>query len=282
MKVETITEQLLFSTVRIETDLGVGTGFILQAELNNGKMMTFLITNKHVIKGAKQINFFFTKSDSEISPKNSPIIGKRCCCTLSETDWFGHPDESIDLALTNLSSIINKFKDEGIKLFIRSIPANIIPSQKDLEGLDALENILFIGYPSGIYDSKNLFPIIRQGITATPVYSNYEGKSLFLIDASVFPGSSGSPVFIYDKGGYKDKKGNIFMGQDRILFCGVISDGFFRNEQGKIEFKEIPIKLQPVIKKSESIDLGVVIKTEKVKELIEKYLYFLNTKPNNN
>ncbi len=278
MKVETLVEQLLFSTTRIETNLGVGTGFILQAELNNGKMMTFLITNKHVIKCAKQINFFFTESDSEIPPKNSPFLGKKLYCTLNETDWFNHPDENVDLTLTNLSTIINTFKDNGVKLFVRSIPANFIPNQKDLEEFDALENILFIGYPIGLYDSKNLLPIIRTGITATSINIDYGGNPIFLIDASVFPGSSGSPVFIYDKSGFKTRSGNTILGGERIYFCGVISKWFFKNDEGKIEFKEIPAKLQPVIKKSESIDLGMVIKARMVEELVENYLNSLNLK----
>jgi hypothetical protein len=297
MKVQTITEQLLFSTVRIETDKGVGTGFLLQAKLNFGGSLIFLITNKHVIKDTKVIKFFFTKGKEimtieedkkkikifskkkeEQAKEIVPQTGQKCECQLNGEEWFDHPEPEVDLTLINLSPILNKIHKEGVKIFIKTIPLELIPSQEDIEGLDALENILFIGYPNGIYDSKNLLPIIRRGITATPIYSNYEGKSIFLIDASVFPGSSGSPVFVYDKGGYKDKKGNMFMGQDRILFCGVISRVFFQNEEGEIEFKDIPTKLTPFIKKSEMIDLGMVIKSEKVKELLDLYLEDLNKK----
>ena len=297
MKYQTITEQLLFSTVRIETDTGVGTGFLLQAQLNFGGSVIFLITNKHVIKGAKIIKFFFTRGEEIItieedkrkikifSKKNEeqikeiiPKTGEKFECSLNGEEWFEHPNADIDLTSMNLSPILNQINKEGIKIFIKTIPLDLIPSKENLEELDALENVLFIGYPNGIYDSKNLYPIIRRGITATPIYSDYEGKSLFLIDASVFPGSSGSPVFIYDKGGYKDKKGNMFVGQDRILFCGVISSVFFQNEEGEIEFRDIPTKLTPFMKKSEKIDLGVVIKSERVKELLDLYLENLNKK----
>jgi len=296
MKVQTITEQLLYSTVRIETDTGVGTGFLLQAQLNWGGSFIFLITNKHVIRNAKKIKFFFTKAEEIISiekenkkikffskkerePKKeiAPKIGEKQECLLDGEEWFNHPDENIDLTLINLSRILNKFYKEGNKIFIKTIPLEIIPLKEDIKEFDALENIIFIGYPSGIYDSKNLFPIIRRGITATPIYSNYEGKSLFLIDASVFPGSSGSPVFVYDKGSFKTRDGTTHIG-DRIYFVGVISETLVRNDAGKLEFIDAPTKLTPIIRKSEMIDLGIVIKSEKVKELLDLYLDDLNNK----
>lgn len=59
-----------------------------------------------------------------------------------------------------------------------------------------------IGYPNGLWDSQNNLPIIRRGITATSVKKDYNGKKEFLIDAAVFPGSSGSPVFIFNEGSY--------------------------------------------------------------------------------
>ena len=296
MKVQTITEQLLFSTVRIKTDAGIGTGFLLQAQLNIGRSLVLLITNKHVVKDAKNIKFFFTKAEEVISieknikkikffskkegePKKEiiPKLGESRECLLNRQDWLDHPDTNIDLTLFNLSPLLNKIQQEGETIFIKTISINLIPSQKNLEDLDALEDILFIGYPCGIYDSKNLLPIIRRGITATPIYSNYEGKSMFLIDASVFPGSSGSPVFIYDKTGYRDRLGHTFLGgKERIYFCGVISKTFKRDETGKIRFIEIPTKIEPLVQISQMIDLGIVIKSEKVKELVELYLEYLN------
>lgn len=294
MKVQTMIEQLLFSTVRIETDKGVGTGFLLQAQLNFGGSFIFLITNKHVVKDAKVIKFFFTKGEEVITIEEDkrkikvfskkkeeqtkeivPKTGEKFECLLNGEEWFDHPNE--DLTLINLSPTLNKINKEGIKIFIKTLSLELIPPKEELDELDALENILFIGYPNGIYDSKNLYPIIRRGITATPIYSNYEGKSIFLIDASVFPGSSGSPVFIYDKGTFKTRDGTTHVG-DRIYFCGVISGVFFQDEEGEIEFKDIPTKLTPIVMKSEKIDLGVVIKSEKVKELLDLFLEDLNKK----
>ncbi|MFR3321383.1 MAG: hypothetical protein ACLTSZ_09905 [Lachnospiraceae bacterium] len=79
--------------------------------------------------------------------------------------------------------------------------------EEQIEYFAAIEDITFIGYPSGLYDSVNKLPIIRQGITATPIWNQFNGENVFLIDAGVFPGSSGSPVFIYNHGSYPTKDG---------------------------------------------------------------------------
>jgi len=97
-----------------------------------------------------------------------------------------------------------------------------------MDELSALEEVTFIGYPNGIYDSANKNALIRKGITSTPVWNNYLGKPNFLIDASVFPGSSGSPVFIFNQGSYPSS-GGITIGS-RLLFVGVLESTLLRKE----------------------------------------------------
>jgi hypothetical protein len=125
--------------------------------------------------------------------------------------------------------------------------------------LAALEEVVFIGYPSGIFDAYNLSPLIRRGITSTPVWRNYEGKPRFVIDAGVLPGSSGSLVFILNQGSYATKEG-INLGS-RLYFLGVIATSFIRQEVGQ---------------QNTYLGLGEVIKSNKIKEFIEQILNKLN------
>jgi hypothetical protein len=37
----------------------------------------------------------------------------------------------------------------------------LAPNEETLKGLDAVEEVLFIGYPYGIWDARNLLPIVR-------------------------------------------------------------------------------------------------------------------------
>jgi S1-C subfamily serine protease len=61
MQVESLAEQLFFTTVRIETEnssgRGSGTGFIYSYEWD-AKTALFIVTNKHVVKDARIGHFF--------------------------------------------------------------------------------------------------------------------------------------------------------------------------------------------------------------------------------
>ena len=83
-----------------------------------------------------------------------------------------------------------------------------------------------IGCPNGISDSVNNLPIIRRGITATSIANHYNGKDEFMVDMACFPGSSGSPVFIYNRNGYLDRRTNSYnMGKQRFLLVGILYTG---------------------------------------------------------
>ena len=157
-----------------------------------------------------------------------------------------------------LASTLNELKKKDIQIFYRTVDQSIIPKDEQIEYFAAIENVTFIGYPSGLYDNVNKLPIIRQGITATPIWNQFNGESVFLIDAGVFPGSSGSPVFIYNRGSYPTKDG-IVIG-DRLLFIGVISETMVRNEADTKSY----------------LDLGKVIGSKVMYEEVTKFIRHLN------
>lgn len=273
MQVNTIAEQLLFTTVRIETTTpdgtGTGTAFVFNYQQEE-KQYLFLVTNKHVIRGATNGRFFFTLSDGQ-----SPQIGQRFDIQMSEFEqqWFGHPDPEIDVAVMPLVPVLQQIQKMGKTVFYKSITHNLIPTAEQMNDLDAIEEVVFIGYPNGIFDSKNLMPVVRRGTTATHLQIDYEGKPLFLIDASVFPGSSGSPVLIANTGGYSHKGG--FVVGNRVLFLGIISSVAIREEQGQIAFISSPVSQVPIVRTQQMIDLGIVYKAstilETVKMLVDKW-----------
>ena len=68
-----------------------------------------------------------------------------------------------------------------------------LPRAEEWSTLTALEDVVIVGYPDNIWDSVN-----NLGVTATHPKIDYEGRSEFLI-AAIYPGSSGSPVFLYNR-----------------------------------------------------------------------------------
>lgn len=271
MQVKTIIEQLLFSTVRIETvtpnGIGAGTAFIFNYN-HNEMALFFLVTNKHVIKDAKTGKFFFT-----IRKDDNPEIGQRFDVQIDnfEKSWFKHPNNDIDVAICFLNPILNEISKKGVNVYFRSIGHELIPNSDQLNDLDALEEVVFIGYPNGIFDSKNLLPVIRRGTTATHIQVDYDGKPIFFIDASVFPGSSGSPVLIVNTGSYMSK-GGLRLGANRILFLGILSSVAIREEHGEISYLTSPTALIPYVKIQQMIDLGIVIKSVTILETVDLFI----------
>jgi hypothetical protein len=275
MRVETPAEQILYSTVRLEIEgsephqIGAGTAFIFALKTERGSLPC-LVTNKHMVKGAQVGRFFFTTGTG-----NKPNVGEPLDILMEnfEAQWCGHPDPEIDVAAMSLGPLLHKASAMGKEVFYRSIGQSLIPTAEQLEELDALEEVVFVGYPSGIYDSVNLLPVFRRGVTATPIQMDYSGKPVFLVDASVFPGSSGSPVLIYNLGGYGSRKG--LHAGTRLLFLGVIAQATYREEEGTLEFKSIPTALVPVVRTKQMINLGVVFKATTVVETVHELLSVL-------
>lgn len=280
MQARTIAEQLFFSTMRIDTLTdgapGTGTGFGFMYKVANLRY-PFIVTNKHVVMGMQQGALTFIKRDGEL-----PKLGD-CFRTALEDwpqRWFGHPSPDIDIAVCPLGPIEAFIKKQhGIDLFYRYVTNDAIPNEEQANNLDAVEPVTFIGYPNGVWDSKNYLPIARRGTTATPIGVDFEGTPRFLIDASVFGGSSGSPVFVYDQGIWLNNGEGIVVSPPRFLFVGVIAAVYFRTHLNEIVPVPIPTKVKPMAKQEEMIDLGVVFKSRTVVETIEAFFKAIGHDP---
>ena len=255
-----IGENLLFTTIRLEEKTGerpgVGTGFFYFYDDR-----LFIVTNKHVVEGVRDGNFLMLRGENK-KDYWRPILGKGVEIFFSEEYFVGHPDPNIDIAVANATPAINALKSKGIEPFWMHITKDLIPSENEVEEyFSPVEEVYFVGYPSGIWDIRNILPIVRKGITATPYYVDFMNEKKFLIDASVFPGSSGSPVFVYNTAQYSDKYGNI-TNKPRIRFLGVISKTFLHPTESR--------DLRTV--NTQMIDLGEVYKSITVHETVEHYL----------
>lgn len=226
MNINDLGTQLLFTTVPIYAMKNngaqtFGTGFIFSVQENENMSIPMLITNYHVLENAiagfVELHIAQNNKPTNTSIKvqfNNSIIGSN---KLGKLDLIGIP----------LAATLNDLKSKNIEVFFRSVNQNMIPNEDQWDNFSAIEDVTFIGYPNGLYDNQNKISIIRRGITATPIWNQFNGEEAFLIDAGVFPGSSGSPVFIYNQGSYTTKDG-IVLG-NRLLFIGVISQTMLSN-----------------------------------------------------
>lgn len=259
-------ETLMHTTVRLECLLDgnratTGTGFFFSFKLDDKTHVPVIVTNKHVINKSKVGTFVLTKSNDQ----GEPILGatERIVLNDFESLWRKHPEENVDLAVFPIAPLIHEAEAKGIKFFAPPIGEDLLPTPEKLADLSGLENITMIGYPNGIWDEKNNMPIVRRGITATNPKHDYNGLPIFVIDCACFPGSSGSPVLIFDQGGYLSTKG-LNLGGGRIILLGVLFAGPQHVAEGEIQTIEVPLAQIPISLSKIPNNLGFVVKAQKI------------------
>lgn len=263
-------EQLTHNCVRIETILhtgvvSTGTGFYMNLVKENETYVPVIITNKHVIKDSLigKFNVTLAKEDG------LPDLGNHRQFHFSnfEQMCIPHPNPNVDLAAFPIAPLVTQVEQTGDKLFFVPLETDLIPTDEERKSYSSMEDIVMIGYPNGIWDSINNLPVIRKGITATHPYIPWNGKNEFLTDIASFPGSSGSPVFLANIGGYMDNKGNMFMGTHRIKLLGIHYAGAMHTASGQIQIVTAPTSNIPIPITQIPNNIGVAINSKEILEL---------------
>lgn len=263
-----LTEELCYITVRIENTradgtVSVGTGyFVTFPTAEVGESVPLLITNWHVVVGGIVGQLTFTRA----AENGEPLVGEFETYRLDDFQqrWIRHPDPTIDLCALPFAHLLHDAIARGKSLFYKAFSPEIFATSKLLSELGAVEPILMVGYPVGLWDSVNNMPIFRQGITATHPNRDYLGTKEFLIDAACFPGSSGSPVMLFQVGGYADSANSFHVGQSRIALLGTLYAGPQFSASGEIRVVTIPTEHKPIPVTQMPMNLGNVIKVEKL------------------
>lgn len=154
-----------------------GTGVLL-----NYKQVFFLATCKHIVLKPsglpyEKLHATINKTDGTVSRKDIEAIH-----TAFKLQWFFHKNPDVDLALCPIAI------EQGVE-DIELIGENLF---EDFANIPTGDDIFFLGYPLnlGIQNVPKLSPLIRIGVVALK-----NNDSTLLLDANVYPGSSGSPVF---------------------------------------------------------------------------------------
>jgi len=133
MEVKTVAEQLFFTTVRVVTEDAegeqyVGTSFFL-AYQNGDKVDPFLVSNKHVVQGAKKGTLTFIKAEN-----GRPKLGKGLAIDIDDFEkfWHGHPEPDVDVAVAPVERLLEHIKVNDADIFYRFITSDIIPNDSQL------------------------------------------------------------------------------------------------------------------------------------------------------
>lgn len=177
-------------------------------------------------------------------------------------------DSTVDVAMLRIGDLITKrIHGETTKYMSWSaVNVDYLPNNCNIP-VQVADDVIIIGYPRGFYDTYNLFPIVKSGIVASRWGMHFQNKPVFLIDAKLFPGSSGSIVLskptysIVTDGpiaGYKEA---------HFAFLGIYS--------GEPYLQEEPIDLDDItIIRKHSFNLGTVWYAELVVDILNKGIVY--------
>lgn len=252
-------EEVFFTTVRVSAKRGngvesIGTGFMCKILVGDGsRQVHLLVSNKHVFQdptGGGSIQFNFTKRGHT----NTPLVGEISTCSLGNYAgaYFEHPDPLIDLACVNVS--LHTTDEQN--LFFRTVSVEML-CQFDEADLAPGREVWFVGYPEGRFDATNNLPLMRRGYVSSMPKVDYNGSPQFVIDAQVYPGSSGSPVFMVLGGKYK--------------LVGVVSQTMVKH--GRLI--SVPAG-HTMVGVQQTLGLGLVVKASALKALFDTVIARVN------
>lgn len=262
-------EQLVYSTVRIEAEMlgggrGFGTGFFFHFCRQAESHVPGIVTNKHVVAGAVKGHLSFHLKGDDGRPSLSR--SERFVLEDFGNAWIPHPDPTVDLCVLPIAPLIKHAETNGHVVSYVALDTSLIPSDAELASLTPLEEVLMIGYPNGIWDSVNNMPILRRGVTATHPAIKYEGRREFMIDAACFPGSSGSPVMLYNVGGYYMPNGDFAIGGSRVKLLGILYAGTVHTVTGELQIVTLPTSQSILPLSRIPNNLGVVIQSSRLRD----------------
>lgn len=190
-------EDLLYATIRISVEKQDGkdssaTGFFYK--LKDDDLFPLLICNRHLMENAQKAHCYFHIANEEDKPTNDEFVLN--IDNILHICSFDDNKEN-DLCIIKTEALFKHFEQTNVHIYYKYFLNLMIPTDNDINSFQAIEEVFLIGYPSNLYDKYNKLPIIRKGITATQYKLDYNGTKTFLIDASIYPGSSGSPVICF-------------------------------------------------------------------------------------
>ena len=161
-----LANQHMLNTVRIEARRkdrtgSVGTGFMHKFCEDDSGAVQCVITNAHVIDGTETCDLVFRSR--ELGAENAQTV----LSTIRFPEgfaqrWHVHPDETADLAVLPISNELRQMIANGFTPEFKATQVHHLLDADSTRQLNAVEEVLMVGYPNGLWDRENNLPVARD------------------------------------------------------------------------------------------------------------------------
>lgn len=167
----------------------IGTGFFVVRKIDESNIYSFLITNKHVIKGSESIFMRMKEKDKDNWIEATAELFDKD----KNAKFIAHPKDEIDIAVLPLDGEF--ITNNNLEFPAFDIDENAMTSAELREnGVDDGSTIYMLGFPLGMVPKLSTHPICRLGCIARISEDQINEQNNILIDIQNFPGNSGSPI----------------------------------------------------------------------------------------
>lgn len=190
-------ETLLLSTTRISTFKGQRPLTQASAFFFSRDGHLFLVTSRHVLIDAPSGHFpdrieieLHTNAHNATESTGLSILLYR----KGEGIWRQGqgPDRDVDVAVIEIDQ--SRLPPTNLSAFT---PQHL---QQSLCEVEVGQPLLIVGFPMGFHDALHHLPVVRQAVIASSFGLRFQGQGMFLTDARMHRGTSGSPVVIRASG----------------------------------------------------------------------------------
>ena len=214
---EIVTTVSFIQLVKDGTEVGSATGFFY----TRGDDL-FLVTNKHVVRDEEKgvvpdlLRLRLHRDPNDLTNNGDYDVPLYAA---GEPLWRTPPDHSAaDVALLRL----NKAKITST-FFIKALSAaSFLPENYPLH---PGEDVFVMGYPLGFHDEHHNLPVFRNAMIASVYGVPFKTLPLFLTDANLHPGTSGSPVITKPKSAWVDANGNTHIVTGTVYYLVGVHSG---------------------------------------------------------
>lgn len=192
-----VSEKMMWSTYPLATEKGAATGFVINRKdaREPGGVLPVVFTSVHVLDtvGRGPLIIGIRKLDENGEAQVAMLAFNPSGAQGKERFYVRHPQHDLAAFALHLPdelaerAQLSSFLDERMLAH-------------DGKRLRSGVEVSFLGYPEVLPGTEGAFPVLRSGRVASYPVGTSQAHGRFLINADVYPGDSGAPVFVTQGG----------------------------------------------------------------------------------